>query len=279
MDEDRRRRAADPGKAMDEAVWREAISLERVLVVSPEMRIRAAVSEALEEIGYRIRAAASAEGAWRVVRAEIPDAAIVDLTTDSPAVADAAERIRAAAFPRRIPTLALTSEAVTEGALHARGIDRGVVVPLRVCELVAALQELVEESRTIAGSRPRLWAQAAMELQDRMEARHLTLGTICHLRFVFDVAPGNDPYVAELRAKLDRMSIPSELQVRDGELIVACYPTIAEAFVLGINRFAREELSSALLDAYPELGRDLGALRHRVRELEDEYMRVERRAG
>jgi hypothetical protein len=75
------------------------------------------------------------------------------------------------------------------------------------------------------------------------------------------------------------MAIPSEIQVRQGELIVSCYPTIAEAFALGINRFAREELYFALIDGYPELGRDPAALRKRIHELEDEYMRMERRAS
>ncbi|MBW3628274.1 MAG: hypothetical protein KY464_03150 [Gemmatimonadetes bacterium] len=279
MDREPDQNGAEPGRPIDEAIWKEATSLERVLVVSPNMSIRAAVSEGLEDIGYRLRAAASADDAWRVVRAEIPDVAIVDLAADHPAIADVAARIRAAAFPRRVPILALTLEAFPEPTLRAKGIDRGIVVPLRVDELVAALQSLVEESRTIPASRPRLWAQAAMNLQDHMEARHLTLGTTCYVRIAFDVVPQNDPYVAELRAQLDKMAIPTEVQVRQGELIVSCYPTIAEAFVLGINRFAREELFFALTEAYPELGRDPAALRVRIHELEDEYMRVERRAS
>jgi CheY-like chemotaxis protein len=264
---------------VEEAIWREATSLERILVVSPNMTIRAAVSEALEDIGYRLRAAASADDAWRVVRAEVPDAAVVDLAVEHPAVAEVAARIRAAAFPRRVPILALTLHPVPEVELREQGIDRGIVVPLRLDELVQALQELVEESRTVPASRPRLWAQAAMNLQDRMEARHLSLGTTCYVRVAFDVVPQNDPYIAELRAQLDKMAIPSEVQVRQGELIVSCYPTIAEAFALGINRFAREELYFALVDGYPELARDPAALRQRIGELEDEYMRMERRAS
>ena len=266
-------------EAVDEAIWKEATSLERILVVSPNMTIRAAVSEALEDIGYRLRAAASADDAWRVVRAEVPDAAVVDLAVDHPAIEEVAARIRAAAFPRRVPILALTLEPVPEAELRAQGIDRGIVVPLRLDELVSALQELVEESRTVPANRPRLWAQAAMNLQDRMEARHLSLGTTCYVRVAFDVVPQNDPYIAELRAQLDKMAIPSEVQVRQGELIVSCYPTIAEAFALGINRFAREELYFALTEGYPELGRDPAALRKRIAELEDEYMRIERRAS
>ena len=35
----------------------------------------------------------------------------------------------------------------------------------------------------------------------------------------------------------------------------------------------------ALLDAAPELARDPAALKQRIHELEDEYMRVERRAS
>src|SRR5688500_5691944 len=91
-------------------IRKEATSLERVLVVPPNMGIRAALSEALEDEGYRLRAAASADDAWRVVRAETPDAAIVDFAEDHAALADVAARIRAAAFPRRVPILALTLE-------------------------------------------------------------------------------------------------------------------------------------------------------------------------
>jgi CheY-like chemotaxis protein len=279
MDRDRDGNGPEGAASLDETIWKEATSLERVLVVSPNMTIRAAVSEALEDVGYRLRAAASADDAWRVVRAEVPDAAVVDLAADHPAIADVSARIRAAAFPRRVPILALTLEPISEEDLRAQGIDRGLVVPLRVDELVAALHGLVEESRTIPANRPHLWAQAAMNLQDRMEARHLTLGTTCYVRVAFDVVPQNDPYIAELRAQLHKMAIPSEIQVRQGELIVSCYPTIAEAFALGINRFAREELYFALIDGYPELGRDPAALRKRIHELEDEYMRVERRAS
>jgi CheY-like chemotaxis protein len=276
MEEDR---AGSGVESLDEAVWREATSLERILVVSPDMTIRAAVCEALEDIGYRLRAAASADDAWRVVRAEVPDAAVVDLAIDEPTLAAVASRIRAAAFPRRVPVLALTADLVPEEKLREQGIDRGIVVPLRLDDLVGALQELVEDSRAVPANRPRLWAQAAMNLQDRMEARHLSLGTTCYVRVAFDVVPHNDPYIAELREQLARMAIPSEVQVRQGELIVSCYPTIAEAFALGINRFAREELYFALLEAYPELGRDPAALRQRIGELEDEYMRMERRAS
>jgi CheY-like chemotaxis protein len=265
--------------AADGDIWKEATSLERVLVVSGSMAIRAAISEALEDEGYRLRAASSADDAWRVVRAETPDVAIVDLVDHNPAVADVAARIRAAAFPRRVPILALTMHEVTEAALEKLGVDRCVTVPLRVEELVSALQALVDTSRTVPESRPRLWAQAQMNLQDHMEARHLNLGSTCYVRVVFEVVPQNDPYIAELRAQLDKMAIPAEVQVRQGELIVSCYPTIAEAFALGINRFAREELYFALLDAYPELARDPAALKQRIHELEDEYMRVERRAS
>ena len=279
MEKDLYDRLTEADHATDEDLWKEATSLERVLVVSPNMSIRAAVSEALEDEGYRLRAAASADDAWRVVRAEVPDAAIVDLAENHPAIADVAARIREAAFPRRVPILALTFEEIPEEELRAMGIDHGVRVPLRVDELVAELQKLVDRSRTIPASRPRLWAQAQMNLQDHMEARHLSLGTTCYVRIAFEVVPQNDPYIAELRAQLDKMAIPAEVQVREGELIISCYPTIAEAFALGINRFAREELYFALVDAYPELSRDPTALRQRIHELEDEYMRVERRAS
>ena len=279
MERDLYEKLAAADHAADAELWTEATSLERVLVVSPNMGIRAAVSEALEDEGYRLRAAASADDAWRVVRAETPDVAIVEMGDDQAAIADVAARIRAAAFPRRVPILALTQEQMAEGVLSELGIDRAVTVPLRVDQLVSALQGVVETSRTIQASRPRLWAQEQMELEDRMEARHLGLSTTCYVRIAFEVVPQNDPYIAELRAQLDKMAIPSEVQLREGELVVSCYPTIAEAFALGINRFAREELYFALVDAYPELGRDPAALKQRIHELEDEYMRVERRAS
>ena len=279
MEKDLYEKLAAADHAAEADLWKEATSLERVLVVSPNMGIRAAVSEALEEEGYRLRAAASADDAWRVVRAETPDVAIVDLADDHPATADVAARIRAAAFPRRVPILALPLGDVPEATLKELGIDRSVTVPLRVDELIAALQTLVDSARTVPANRPRLWAQAQMNLQDHMEARHLTLGTTCYVRIVFEVVPQNDPYIAEQRAQLDKMAIPAEVQLREGELIVSCYPTIAEAFALGINRFAREELYFALTEGYPELGRDPAALRKRIAELEDEYMRVERRAS
>ena len=279
MERDLYDRLAAADHAAPGDIWKEATSLERVLVVSANMGIRAAVSEALEDVGYRLRAASSADDAWRVVRAETPDVAIIDLADDLVAAADVAARIRAAAFPRSVPTLALTLTEVPPGKLEELGLDRGVTVPLTVDELVHALQGLVDSARSLPAGRPRLWAQAQMNLQDHMEARHLNLGSTCYVRVVFEVVPQNDPYIAELRAQLDKMAIPSEVQVRQGELVVSCYPTIAEAFALGVNRFAREELYFALLDAYPELARDPAALKQRIHELEDEYMRVERRAS
>jgi CheY-like chemotaxis protein len=279
MRDDRKERAAASGAPLDEEIWREATTLERVLVVSGTLRVRATLGEVLEEIGYRVRAAATAEDAWQVTRAEVPDVAIVDLTLVDAATAGSGPRIRAAAFPRRVPVLALTSDPLPDVTLRSWGIDRAIAVPLRVEELVLALQQLVEGARRVPAAGSPRWAQASMNLQDRLEARHLALATTFHARIAFDVIPQNDPYIAELRAQLAQMGIPAEAQLRDQELVVSCHPTIAEAFALGMNRFAREELFFALVDAYPELGADPDGLRRRIHELEDEYMRVQRRAS
>jgi CheY-like chemotaxis protein len=279
MTDDLNEREVGAAGAMDEEIWQEAISLERVLVVSGSIRVRAAIGDALEEVGYRVRAAGSPEDAWQVTRAETPDVAVLDLAVDDGTMGDGAARIRSAAYPRHVPILALTTEPLDEVTLRSRGIDRAIQIPLRVDELVGALRELVESHRAAPAGRSHRWAQASMNLQDQMEPRHLALGTTFHARVAFDVIPQNDPYIAEFRAQLAKMGIPAEAQLRDQELVVYCYPTIAEAFALGMNRFATEELYFALIDAYPELQKDSEQLRRRIHELEDEYMRVQRRAS
>lgn len=273
----------DPGTGLEgeagEELWREATSLESVLVVSSDMPSRVSVCDALEEVGYRVRAAAGPADARRVLHAEMPDVLVVDLTGDDPAMRAVGAGAKAVVAPHRLPVLALVRPGGGESAPRPYGIDHALVVPVAMDELRRAVQYLVEPFRVAPATRSPRWAQLAMNLQDRMEPAHLKLGTTFHARVVFDATPLNEPYIAELRGRLAKMAIPAEAELRAGEMEIAFYPTVAEAFALGYNRFAPDELFLALVESYPELGVDPDALQTRIHELEDEYIRAQRRAS
>lgn len=273
---DPREQAEEDGR---EELWKEATSLESVLVVSSDLPSRVAVCDALEEVGYRVRAAATPADARRVLHAEMPDVVVVDLTGDDAAMRSVGAGAKAVVAPHRLPVLALVRAASADGAPRPYGIDHALVVPVAMDELRRAVQYLVEPFRVAPATRSPRWAQLAMNLQDRMEPAHLKLGTTFHARVVFDATPLNEPYIAELRGRLAKMAIPAEAELRAGEMEIAFYPTVAEAFALGYNRFAPDELFMALVDSYPELGTEPDALEARVHELEDEYIRAQRRAS
>lgn len=262
-----------------EELWKEATSLESVLVVSSDLPSRVAVCDALEEVGYRVRAAANPADVRRVLHADMPDALVVDLASDDPAMLGVGASAKALVAPHRLPVLALVRDSTAGDAPRPFGIDHALAVPLGMDELRRAVQYLVEPFRLAPASRSPRWAQLAMNLHDRMEPAHLKLGTTFHARVVFAANPLNEPYIAELRGRLAKMAIPAEAELRAGEMEIAFYPTVAEAFALGYNRFAPDELFMALIDSYPALGTRPEALQARVHELEDEYIRAQRRAS
>lgn len=260
-------------------VWKEKIELERLLLVSSEMGLRVSICDALEEVGYRVRVAADAEDAWAFLRAEIPEAAIIDLTGPDQRMLGIASEMNAIVAPHRVPVLGLVAEPAEGATLAPFGIDHTLPIPLSLDEVRRAVQYILEPFRMAPANGLSRWAQLAMNTDETLSPSHLTLATTIRLSSVFDASSPNEPYIADLRAKLAKLAIPVDGSMVGNELVLSFYPTIEESLSLGFNRFSHDEIFNAVTESYPDLASQPEALAKRVRELEDEYLRRQRRAS
>ena len=111
----------------------------RVLVVAPAPRDHAALTEALDRLGWRTMVARSGEGAEAALQDLALDAAIV-APGASPEMAALPRRLRAAAAPRRVPVLALCDP---DAALTLDDFDLVLASPAHPAQVSARLETLV----------------------------------------------------------------------------------------------------------------------------------------
>jgi two-component system, OmpR family, KDP operon response regulator KdpE len=121
----------------------------RILVVDDEPQIRRALEVALEDKGYQVRAASTAEEAGDLVRTWRPDLLIVDLVLPGQDGLALTRKIREQSTSPIIVLSALGDERKKVEALE-QGADDYVTKPFGVPELLARLKSLLRRS---AGSR------------------------------------------------------------------------------------------------------------------------------
>ena len=125
----------------------------RLLVVEDDDRIRAALRLALEDEGYEVSEATSAEAALRQLRSSPPDLMIVDLMLGE---MDGFACIREVRRGSDLPIIIVSARDDTHDIVAGleAGADDYVTKPFQIKEITARLRALRRRSRIAAGSEP-----------------------------------------------------------------------------------------------------------------------------
>jgi len=119
--------------------------LPRVLAVEDEDAIRELLEITLEAAGFKVDGAADAEDALRLLRAELPDAVLIDWMLPGMSGFALAQKLRGEARTRGLPIIMLTArgeEADRVAGLEA-GADDYITKPFSPRELVARVRAVL----------------------------------------------------------------------------------------------------------------------------------------
>lgn len=261
-------------------VWDEATLRDTILIVESHDQLRAAFAESLAEEFYRVLESSSGEDALRIAREHQPHLILLDLALEDLPGLEVAARLRSHPATRSIPLVALTAHHAQQMEAGSAGIAPVLLMPVALAELIATIDRVLDAPHVAPGHRGGLAPeQLRLELRDGIRSEHLTLGSYFPLRVRFEALGLNQRYIHQFQHRLSRAGIPFETQLDGQDIVVALYPSIAEALSIGINRDAPDELFFALVGAFPELRRSPDALRERIRALELEYSRLQRIAS
>lgn len=125
--------------------------MRSVMVVEDDDAIRLVLRVALEDVGYRITEAASAEEAIALLDAASPDLLLIDLRLPGLKGVDLIRSIRRT---RTVPIVIVTAQGGAEDVVAglASGADDYITKPFVIRELVARVDALMR--RDTSGSRP-----------------------------------------------------------------------------------------------------------------------------
>jgi CheY-like chemotaxis protein len=262
------------------AMWEEATLRDTILVVESHDELRAALVARLAEEFFRVLEAATGAEAIRQARENQPDLVLLDLSLENESGFDVAEQLRIHPATRRIPIVGITTEKLHQRRAVELGLGPVLLMPLSLTDLITTIDGVMEQPEDI-GSRPVELgtAQLRLELRDEIHSEHLTLGTYVPIRVMFEALPHNERHIDEFEERLERLGTAYEVHLEGQNIVLSLHASIVEAFAIGLNRDAPDELFFALLDAYPALNRDPEAVRRRLRLLEMDYGRLQRIAS
>ena len=140
-----------------------------VLVVEDEPQIQELVAVNLEHSGYRVLRASSAEEADSTIRAELPDALVLDWMLPGESGLAFARRLRANERTRDLPILMLTARAMEQDKLSGleAGADDYLTKPFSAKELAARIKAVLRR-------------RAPQHSGDRVEREGLLLDPAAH---------------------------------------------------------------------------------------------------
>ncbi|GAA1808343.1 response regulator transcription factor [Planosporangium flavigriseum] len=116
----------------------------RVLVVNDEPGVRESVSGALRFAGYEVSVASDGAAALNLVRAEHPDAVVLDFVLPNMDGLEICRRLRAEGHQLLVLMLAARDRTPDRSAGLIAGVDDYLVKPFALTELLARLQALVQ---------------------------------------------------------------------------------------------------------------------------------------
>ena len=264
-----------------DVVWEDATLRDTILVVESHDELRAALVARLAEEFFRVLEAATGEDALRQARESQPDLILLDLSLEDGSGFDVADQLRAHPTSKRVPIVGITTDELHQSKARERGIGPVLLMPLSLTDLIATIDRLMEqpEESSSTGTTGADTHQLRLELRDEIQSDHLTLGTYVPIRVLFEALPQNQQHIDEFEERLTRIGTAYDVHLEGQNIVLLLHASIAEAFAVGLNRDAPDELFFALLDAFPELNRDPEALRQRLRLLEMEFGRLQRIAS
>lgn len=245
----------DSVEALVDPVWEEATAPGTVLVIERNAEDRARLLEQVERGGYRAEGADDLrEGIFVADRLQ-PDVVVV--------------AVGAGGWEPEWITRVLGALDATAGAALV-----GIVSDDVPADSLAAFHTVLPRHF----ARFRIHAAVSRALHDADRARfggdlqvhELSLATPFPARFRIAGMPENRQTLHDLRMQLMERGVAAAEGEEDGDWVLSCVITVADAFALGFNEMAPDELRFALVDAFPEFG-DPGkreALRRRIRDLE-----------
>lgn len=102
--------------------------------------------------------------------------------------------------------------------------------------------------------------------------RHVNLKTPFWARARFGGARTERHLLQKFRRRLGERGIPfMEIPGHDGDTILSCVLTVADALAVGYDEFRRDGLLLSLLNAFPELRDEEEGLQHRLEVLEGQF--------
>lgn len=270
-----------PGaEKLAEGVWEEATRLETILVVESDPYLRAALSESLSAVGYRVATAATGRDAVEAVSEAAPDLVLLDLSMPDLPGAEAARAIRRVSPPRRIPIVALTGDS--RPFPGSEWMDEVLVLPVDLGRVIDTLQTLLEPARLgpAARVRPARGPGAATESgAPSVTAESIHLGTRFPARARFENLAANQAEIRRFRKALTARGVGVRIDYEEPDVVLWYEPTVEDALSVGYNQAAPDELWFALIEAFPDLAWQAEALRRRIRALEEEFRLKQRRAS
>lgn len=116
-----------------------------VLVVEDEPGIQALLTFNLENAGWKVQCAGSAEEAWRHIGGTVPDVALLDWTLPGASGVELAKRLRSRERTRLLPIIMLTARVEERDKVQALdiGADDYVTKPFSPRELLARISAVI----------------------------------------------------------------------------------------------------------------------------------------
>ena len=140
-------------------------SSPRILLVEDEVQTAAAVSESLEQEGFRVSWSPNGSSGLRLFTSNVFDAVILDWMVPELSGLDLLKKLRKEG--KKVPVLLLTARDAVEDRIHGlnSGADDYLVKPFALAELAARLRALLRRGVSL-GDTPTIWKIDDLEVDE-----------------------------------------------------------------------------------------------------------------
>lgn len=246
------RKPAETVERMVEAVMDEATAPATILIVERDAGLRERLVERVRQQGYRADGAEDLREGVFLADEMAPDLVVVAVGAGGWEPGWALRVFRVLDMTSRIPIVGIVSDDVPADLLQGfEAVLPRAFAPYRLAAVVA-----------------RVIAHAEEQSAGRLRVHELSLATPFPRETRFPDTPESAIAIHELEARLSRRGISWKRRVEAGEVVLSYALTVADAFALGYNATAADELRLVLEEAFPGLASESEALQWRIQDLE-----------
>ena len=125
--------------------------MKRILVVDDDLTLRKVLKNSLEQKGYQVISAASAEDALKEFSQDVPDIIVSDISMPEMDGFEFCRQLRSQPSGKLIPFIFLSAKNEVEDRIqgHTIGADSYLTKPFEMKELLANIESLIERSRRV----------------------------------------------------------------------------------------------------------------------------------